>query len=95
MNRSELREWLGITPADGLVYIASAAIVAMYFAQSAWVDGVLGTIALAGTVAACPLGMKSNPALSAFTNRLKRVAYPICVAVAVLFIWVNYAVWNA
>ena len=77
-----------------MVYVGAAAIVAMYFVVSVMVDGVLALIAVASTVAACPIGMRHDENLSDFTNRIRRAAYPLCVVGALFFIAVNYMVWN-
>jgi len=41
MANRELREWLGITFADLLVYVGAAAIVAMFFVSNPTVDVAL------------------------------------------------------
>jgi hypothetical protein len=95
MNEAELREWLGLTPADLRVYIGAAAIVAMYFVRSLVADTVLAVIAIASTLAACPIGMQRDEELSDFTNIVKRIAYPMCVVAAAFFVWLNFARWNS
>ena len=83
-NRSrEMREWLGITFADLLVYLAAAAIALMFFVSDRVVETVLAILGVALTIAACPFGMKRDPAVSGFTNVLKLVSYPACVLLAV------------
>ena len=94
VNR-ELREWFGLAPADGLVYLGAAAIICMYFVQSPLIDGVLSAIALAATIGACPIGMRRDEAVSNATNQVKRFAYPACVLLALVFIVINYAAWNS
>ena len=91
MANRELREWLGLTLADLLVYLAVAAVVAMYFVKDATVDIVLAGIGFAFAVAACPLGMKRDPEVSGFTNVVKLVAYPVCVLLVVGAIAAHYA----
>src|SRR5262245_4306039 len=79
----ELMEWLGITFADLLVYLAVAAVVAMFFISNLAANVALGFVALALSIAACPLGMKRDPGVSDFTNAVKWVAYPACVLLVI------------
>jgi len=87
----ELREWLGLTLADLLVYLGTAAVLAMYFVKDSTLDALLAMSAIALTLAACPLGMKRDPQVSDFTNSVKSWAYPICVLVAIVAIVSHYA----
>ena len=91
-EKHELLEWLGITPADMLVYLAVAAIGAMFFVHDATLDLVLAVTGVALALAACPLGMARDPAVSKFTNAVKRVSYPLFVAIALAAVAVHY-VW--
>ena len=94
MSNRELREWLGITFADLLVYLAVAAIAAMFFVTNPTTDIVLAVVGIALSIAACPFGMKRDPEVSRFTNGVKMVAYPGCVILAVGAIVVHY-IWFA
>jgi signal peptidase I len=90
MNREELRTWLGLRRADLLVYLAIGVIIAMYLINDATVDLVLAGVAILLTLAACPLGMKSSPAVSRATNIVKKIAYPCGVVGAGFFIAFHY-----
>jgi hypothetical protein len=90
----ELLEWLGITWADLLVYLATGAIAAMFFVSDPTADIVLATLGVALAVAACPLGMKPDPEVSDLTNTIKLVAYPVCVLLAIGAVVVHYS-WFA
>ena len=90
MANRELREWLGLTLADLIVYLGTAAIVAMFFVNDATVDMVLAGVGVVLAIAACPLGMKRDPEVSGFTNLVKIVAYPACVLMTVGAIVVHY-----
>jgi hypothetical protein len=94
MANREWLEWLGITFADLLVYLAAAAIVAMFFVSDPTADVVLAVLGIAFSVAACPLGMKRDPEVSGFTNGVKLVGYPVCVLLAVGAIIVHYMWFN-
>ena len=95
MRNRELREWLGLTPADGLVWCSAAAIVAMYHVRSAWIDASLGVVALSLVIQACRIGMVPDMNLSTTTNHAKRISYPVALAMVVLGIGLNFAFWNA
>lgn len=90
MAKRGLREWLGLTPADFLVYMAAAAVGAMYFVKDVTAAAVLAVAAVVLAVAACPLGMKRDPEVSGVTNAIKRVSYPACVLLAVGAIVFHY-----
>jgi signal peptidase I len=82
----ELREWLGLKPADLLVYVAIGAIIAMYFLPAP-INLIFGIAAVLLALAACPIGMKSSPALSRFTSGAKKVAYPAFVVLALVLLF--------
>ena len=90
----ELLEWLGLTPADLLVYLAAAAIAAMFFVHDAATDAVLAVAGVALALASCPLGMARDPEVSATTNAVKRASYPLCVVIAVAAVVVHYVLFN-
>ena len=82
MNR-ELQEWLGLTWADLLVYIAFLLLPIIYFVESASVDALLVAIVIIASIAACFLGMPADKTFSKFTNVSKLVAYPACLVFCV------------
>ena len=94
MANHELREWLGLTLADLLVYLSIAPVVAMFFVEASALDIALGIVGVVLAFAACPFGMKRDPGVSDFTNALKLISYPVCVALVVGAIIVHY-VWFA
>ena len=93
-RNSELMEWLGLTPADLLVYCAIAAVAAMFFIHDAAVDVVLAIAGIGLALAACPIGMARDPDVSNFTNAIKRGSYPIAVFLLVVAIVVHYVWFN-
>ena len=90
MANRELREWLGLTLADLLVYIGIAAIVGMYLVPNATAQMALAGLGLVLAVAACLLGMKADPAVSKFTNVVKLLSYPIVVLIFIAAIVFRY-----
>jgi signal peptidase I len=53
-------------------------------------DLALAVVAVLLTLGACPLGMKASPKVSGFTNVVKKIAYPVAVVLAGLFIGFRY-----
>jgi hypothetical protein len=92
--KRELREWLGLTLADLLVYLAAAAIAAMFFTRDVVIDAARAAVGLISSLAGCLLGMKRDPKLSRFTNLVKEFGYPVFVGLAVLVVAVHYLYWS-
>ena len=92
---NELKEWLGLTPQDALVYASVIACVAMYFSQAVAVDIIAAGFAGGASLIACMWGMPADAGVSGFTNWVKKVSYPFCLAVVVGCIYLNFRVWNA
>ncbi len=93
--KEELKEWLGIKPADFLVYAAAGAIVGMYFTKNVTLDVILSVAAVVFGGLSCFIGMRQDARLAATTNFLKRVTYPAYLVVALVFVYLNFSRWNA
>lgn len=91
---AELREWLGATPADLMVYGSIAATAAMFFISNPFLDALLAVVGIALAVIACPLGMKRNPKLSEFTNIIKLVSYIPGAILVIAAVAVHYLYFN-
>lgn len=89
MNR-ELKEWLGIAPADFPVYAAAICVAAIFFTNNFPLELVLSVLAVTCSIAACFIGMKKDPQVSALTNAIKLLAYPFCLALATFLIALNF-----
>ena len=94
MADRELLEWLGLTLADLLVYLAAGAIIAMYFVSNPTADITLAVLGIGLTFVSCPIGMKHNPEVSAVTSAIKLVTYPICVLLAVAAVVAHYVAFD-
>lgn len=90
----ELREWLGLAPADGLVALAGLAVVGMRLIKNAYVDAFWAAAIVVLCVEACRVGMRPSAELSRLTNAAKSVFYPATLALGVLTIILNFALWN-
>lgn len=90
----ELREWLGLKPADFLTYGALALAVSLYFIHNPLADILVSGLAVGLAGLSCVVGMKSEPELSAFTNFVKKVSYPFIVLLVLIAILLNFLFWN-
>jgi signal peptidase I len=88
----EIIEWLSLTYADVLVYLAFGAAIAMFFVQHVGLDILLAVTALTLALTSCFVGMKRDSRVSNFTNTAKWVGYPICVIFIVLLIFFHYII---
>jgi len=93
--KEELKEWLGVMPADFVFYAAAVAVAWMYFSKNAVLDIILSVVSSVLCIASCFMGMRPNHRLSGFTNFIKRIAYPVCSIVVLVCIYLNFARWNA
>lgn len=94
MNSEELKEWIGIKPADLLLYVACGAIVVMYFTKSVLLDSALSVVAIVLCIISCFVGMRGGQNLSRFTNIVKKIIYPLCLVAALVLIYFNFTRWN-
>ena len=94
-NSRELREWLGLMPADLLIYAALLIGGALYFINNVPFEIGVSMVALALASASCAIGMKPDDQISAAANAAKKYSYPICVLILLGILWVNFSIWNA
>jgi hypothetical protein len=80
--KAEVLEWLGLKPADMVVALAAVAGLEMLYVTDQATATALAIAAIGLALAACPLGMRHDPEVSAFTNGMKLAAYPLCVLLA-------------
>lgn len=90
----ELREWLGLKPADFLFYGALGLSASLYVIRSPVIDIAVSGVAFGLACLSCVVGMKSEPELSAFTNLVKKVSYPFIVLVVLFAMLLNFRFWN-
>jgi hypothetical protein len=89
-SRAELMEWLGLKPADLLVYLSLGAVVAIYFIEDSLWDAFLSGVGILAALVACPIGMKRDPNVSEFTNIVKLVSYIPIAILAILAVALHY-----
>ncbi len=91
---NELREWLGIAPADFPIYLAILCLVIAYFVRDISSDIVLIVGAIVACIVSCFIGMKKDPKVSGFTNGVKLISYPTCLLGCIILSMVNFVFWN-
>jgi hypothetical protein len=94
MKKNELREWLGIAPADLPVWGAVIILGAMYLVKSTIVDIVLSMLVAGLTTFSCFIGMKYDKRLSKRMNLIKKITYPLSVFLCAVVIYLNFTRWN-
>lgn len=73
----EVQEWLGITKADILMYVAGALVFAAWVIQIKIVQWGLTLAVIALCFYSTKFGMKRSQKISKFTNVLKVIVYPV------------------
>lgn len=90
MKWIELREWLGLTPAD-LPCWAAAILFILCFSSG---EGALAASMAAGSIVLAGIGWaiggRRNPQLGALHNRVKRWAYPLFLTIIVVGVVYRY-----
>jgi hypothetical protein len=92
--KESTKEWLGIKPADFVLYAAFILLIPMFYIKNSLVDGVLVFIGLVLCLLACRIGMKPHPELGKLNNGIKLVAYPLCVLGFLFLAYLNFTQWN-
>lgn len=92
--KESTKEWLGIKPADFVIYAGYLLLVPVYYSSNQLIDIALSLAGLLLCLASCWLGMKPHPDLGKFTNFVKLVAYPACTALYIYAVYLNFSVWQ-
>ena len=80
---AQLREWLGLTWADGLTTVSLFTGVAMFITTNPVADQALAGVTILLAIAACPLGMRTRDDLPMYMNVLKLIVYPAYLLLAI------------
>ena len=91
---AEAREWLGIAPADLLIYAAMLGAFSLFYVVNIPLELLISLVAVVLGLYACVVGLKPNPQFSRLTNVMKLAGYPAGMFVVVLFIALNFLSWN-
>lgn len=95
MNKYEWRELLSLAPADIMIWGSTACIVGMRLIKDPVKDSILAAVAIIFAIVACFVGMKKDDRVSALTNRLKKISYPVCLVILIFIIFLNFMKWNS
>ena len=93
-NYDELREWLGVAPADIPCYFSILALVGMFVIDNDAADVTLTIIAVAAATLAWVIALRTKPNVSAFTNVVRIVSYPANLVFTVAVIAFHYWYWR-
>lgn len=77
--KESTKEWLGIKPADFIIYLAFIFLVAAYLSSITALTYLLLSVGLILCILSCVMGMPAHPQLGWFNNLVKKVSYPIGV----------------
>jgi len=92
--KHELREWLGVAPADFLIYAALLLGGSLYFLSSRPVEIAVSVIAVGLGLVSCYFGMRHDDRVSQLMNVIKKVSYPLCVLLLTVIIFLNFTRWS-
>jgi hypothetical protein len=94
INSRELREWLGIMPADFLMYGALLGGGALYFVKGLMLEIGISAVSIILALLSCYFGMKHDEEVSKAANIVKKTAYPACFIILVVLLFLNFTQWN-
>ena len=90
--KESTKEWLGIKPADFMIYAAFILLLPVYFFSEWALDVVLSLLGLGLCLTSCWLGMQPHAELDKVTNFLKLVTYPGCTVFFMYLVYLNFSV---
>jgi hypothetical protein len=93
-NYDELREWLGVAPADIPCWFSIFALVGMFVIDNDAADVTLAIIAVAAASLAWGIALRTKPNVSAFTNVVRMVSYPANLLITFAAIAFHYWYWR-
>ena len=94
-NVDELREWLGVAPADIPCWFSMFALGGMFLTTHDAIDVVLAVLAALLAGVAWIIALRTKPNVSAFTNVVRMISYPAYVLFVLAVIVFHYWIWEA
>lgn len=94
MNRRELRELLGVAPADLASYAGAIALAVPFFSKSPIADYAFSAIGIGFLGLACWIGMRPDPALAQWLNIVRLISYPFLLLVGIGAVAAHYLFFN-
>ena len=92
--KESTKEWLGIKPADLVIYLAFATLIPAIIVKSAIFDVVILSVGVILCFISCKLGMKRNPKLGKINNAIKLIAYPGTTVFFLYLCYLNFTKWQ-
>jgi hypothetical protein len=90
MNRRELRELLGVAPADLVSYAGAIALAVPFFSQNPIADYAFSVIGIGFLGLACWIGARPDPALAEWLNIVRLISYPFLLLLGIGAVVVHY-----
>lgn len=88
------KEWLGIKPADFIIYAGFLLLVPAYYSSMLIADVILLSIGFVLCLVSCWIGIKPHPGLGKTNNLLKVIAYPIGSLLFLYCAYLNFTAWQ-
>ena len=92
--KESTKEWLGIKPADFVIYAGFLLVVPAYYSSNVVIDSVCLLLGLILCLISCWLGMKPHPELGKVNNFIKLLAYPACTLFFMYLGYLNFTTWQ-
>ncbi|MEA2007445.1 MAG: hypothetical protein U9O20_04795 [Patescibacteria group bacterium] len=88
----ELKEWLGITKADGLIYLTYILAIGGFFIGNIFLVSLLYVVAIISGIYSIKYGSPKNNEISKFTNAIKKYIYHVCLFIAIVIMIARYII---
>ena len=86
----ELKEWLGITKADGLIYLTYIIAIGGFFISNIFLVSFLYIVAIISGIYSIKYGSPKKKEVSKFTNVIKKYVYHVCLFIAIVIMIARY-----
>jgi len=90
----ELKEWLGITKADGLIYLSFALAIIGYFVNNITIISFMYIIAIISGVSSIKYGSGKKKEVSKLTNVIKKYVYHFSLFIVIVMIIFRYFLYS-
>ncbi len=92
--KESTKEWLGIKPADLIIYSSFLLLIPVYYSSNKVIDISLLVVGFILCITSCWFGMKSHPELGKINNTIKLLAYPGCTIFYLYLGYLNFTSWQ-
>lgn len=91
--KESTKEWLGIKPADLVLYAGFFQLVPVYYSNNQIIDMSLTVIGFILCLLSCWLGMRPHLELNKTNNIIKVIAYPACTLFYIYLVYLSFTAW--